>query len=32
MMVPEAVLREGANSVQVLEVAPGGSIRVLARV
>ncbi len=32
MMVPEAVLREGANSVQVLEVTPDGRVRVLARV
>jgi hypothetical protein len=32
MMVPEASLCEGANSVQVLEVAPGGRVRALARV
>jgi hypothetical protein len=32
MMVPEATLREGANSIRVLEVAPGGRVRLLARV
>ena len=32
MMVPEASLSEGANSIRVLEVAPGGRVRLLARV
>ena len=31
MMVPEAALREGPNSVQVLQVARDGRVRVLAR-